>query len=203
MVARMPDDVPRDMRHLSKQFPGLRTFIPSNPREGRRCSLYAASERPRPRCDQRRFIPRTNEPGVREVHPAGRLRPGIGTARTSPGGAGARDEASGRGGEAGSGGVPGRAWCVAARTGLMMPVTGRGQTRVRMASGPDSPGPDSTVRMARCRKRRAESKGPAKKVPSKARARKAQGPHGSRGVLQSPTENWYATGHLRALRCNP
>lgn len=48
MVARMPDDVPRDMRHLSKQFPGLRTFIPSNPREGRRCSLYAASERPRP-----------------------------------------------------------------------------------------------------------------------------------------------------------
>jgi hypothetical protein len=51
----MPDDVPRDMRHLCKQFPGRRTFIPSNPREGRRCSLYAASERPRPRCDQRRF----------------------------------------------------------------------------------------------------------------------------------------------------
>lgn len=48
MVARMPDDVPRDMRHLCKQFPGTRTFIPSNPREGGRCSLYAASERPVP-----------------------------------------------------------------------------------------------------------------------------------------------------------
>jgi hypothetical protein len=46
MVARMPDDVPRDMRHLCKQFPGRRTFIPSNPGEGGRCSLYAASERP-------------------------------------------------------------------------------------------------------------------------------------------------------------
>ncbi len=56
MVARMPDDVPRDMRHLCKQFPGTRTFIPSNPREGARCSLYAASERPRPCCDQRRFV---------------------------------------------------------------------------------------------------------------------------------------------------
>lgn len=56
MVARMPDDVPRDMRHLCKQFPGARTFIPSNPREGGRCSLYAASERPCPCCDQRRFV---------------------------------------------------------------------------------------------------------------------------------------------------
>lgn len=86
MVARMPDDVPRDMRHLSKQFPGLRTFIPSNPREGRRCSLYAASERPRPCCDQHRLILHTNEPGGREVQRAGRLRPGIGPGQISPGG---------------------------------------------------------------------------------------------------------------------
>ena len=77
MVARMPDDAPRDMRHLSKQFPGLRTFIPSNPREGRRCSLYAASERPLPYCDQRRLLLRCNEQGGPEVH-----RPG------PPGGAG-------------------------------------------------------------------------------------------------------------------
>ena len=61
MVARMPDDVPRDMRHLSKQFPGRRTFIPSNPGEGRRCSLYAASERPHPRCDQRRALEATGD----------------------------------------------------------------------------------------------------------------------------------------------
>jgi hypothetical protein len=203
----MPDDVPRDMRHLSKQFPGLRTFIPSNPREGRRCSLYAASERPRPCCDQRRFIPRTNEPGVREVHPRGACGRESGPARTSPGGAGARDEASGRGGEAGSRGVPGRAWCVAARTGLMMPVTGPGQTRVRIAPVRIAPvriaqcgwhSADGRVQKAAGRKQRARKEG-----PPKARARKAQGPHGSRGVLQSPTENWYATGHLRALRCNP
>ena len=77
MVARMPDDAPRDMRHLSKQFPGLRTFIPSNPQEGGRCSLYAASERPRPCCDQHRLILHTDEPGGREVQRAGRLRPGI------------------------------------------------------------------------------------------------------------------------------
>jgi hypothetical protein len=79
MVARMPDDVPRDMRHLCKQFPGMRTFIPSNPGEGGRCSLYAASERLRPRCDQRRFLLRTNEPPAPEVHSAGRFawrRPG-------------------------------------------------------------------------------------------------------------------------------
>lgn len=68
MVARMPDDVPRDMRHLCKQFPGRRTFIPSNPGEGGRCSLYAASERPSPCCDQRRFILRTNERFAPEVH---------------------------------------------------------------------------------------------------------------------------------------
>jgi hypothetical protein len=85
MVARMPDDVPRDMRHLSKQFPGLRTFIPSNPREGRRCSLYAASERLRPCCDQHRLILHTNEPGGREVHRAGRLRPGIAPGPDIPG----------------------------------------------------------------------------------------------------------------------
>jgi hypothetical protein len=45
MVARMPDDVPRDMPHMCRQFPGSRTFIPSNPPRGGRCSLYAASER--------------------------------------------------------------------------------------------------------------------------------------------------------------
>ncbi len=77
----MPDDVPRDMRHLCKQFPGMTTFIPSNPGEGGRCSLYAASERPRPRCDQRRFLLRTNESPAPEVHGAGRFawrRPGAG-----------------------------------------------------------------------------------------------------------------------------
>ena len=165
MVARMPDDVPRDMRHLSKQFPGLRTFIPSNPREGRRCSLYAASERPRPCCDQRRFIPRTNEPGVREVHPAGRLRPGIG-----PG-----PDIARRGWRAGRGQWPG--WGGreprGARAGLVRGgPDGANDAGNRTRSdagpdspGPDSPGPDSTVRMARCRKRRAESKGPVKKVP--------------------------------------
>jgi hypothetical protein len=82
MVARMPDDVPRDMRHLCKQFPGMRTFIPSNPGEGGRCSLYAASERPRPCRDQRRFILRTNEPGTPEVHGAGRF---AGGGRPAPG----------------------------------------------------------------------------------------------------------------------
>ena len=41
----MPDDVPRDMPHMCREFPGRRTFIPSNPRTGARCSLYAASER--------------------------------------------------------------------------------------------------------------------------------------------------------------
>jgi hypothetical protein len=82
MVARMPDDVPRDMRHLCKQFPGMRSFIPSNPGEGGRCSLYAASERPRPCRDQRRFILRTNEPGTPEVHGAGRFGGG---GRAAPG----------------------------------------------------------------------------------------------------------------------
>jgi hypothetical protein len=73
----MPDDVPRDMRHLCKQFPGRRTFIPSNPGEGGRCSLYAASERPPPRCDQRRFILRTNDRCAPEVHRRRRFaRPG-------------------------------------------------------------------------------------------------------------------------------
>jgi hypothetical protein len=83
MVARMPDDVPRDMRHLCKQFPGRRTFIPSNPREGRRCSLYAASERPRPHCDQRRLLLRCNEPGGPEVHRPGPLG-GAGDRRGGP-----------------------------------------------------------------------------------------------------------------------
>jgi hypothetical protein len=86
MVARMPDDAPRDMRHLSKQFPGLRTFIPSNPQEGGRCSLYAASERPRPCCDQHRLILHTNEPGGREVQRAGHPRPGNRPGQISPGG---------------------------------------------------------------------------------------------------------------------
>jgi hypothetical protein len=79
----MPDDVPRDMRHLCKQFPGRRTFIPSNPREGRRCSLYAASERPRPHCDQRRLLLRCNEPDGPEVH-----RPGPVNGAGDRGGAG-------------------------------------------------------------------------------------------------------------------
>lgn len=110
MVARMPDDVPRDMRHLSKQFPGLRTFIPSNPREGGRCSLYAASERPRPCCDQRRFILRTNEPGVREVHRAGRLRPGgPRAARDAPAWTEGSQERGPR--------AAGAAWCEAAGRG--------------------------------------------------------------------------------------
>jgi hypothetical protein len=75
----MPDDVPRDMRHLCKQFPGARTFIPSNPREGGRCSLYAASERPCPCCDQRRF-----------VHQYQRAARAVSSARGPPRGAGNR-----------------------------------------------------------------------------------------------------------------
>ena len=81
MVARMPDDVPRDMRHLSKQFPGLRTFIPSNPREGRRCSLYAASERPRPCCDQHRLILLPTSPVAGKFSARGDCGPVLGPAR--------------------------------------------------------------------------------------------------------------------------
>ena len=39
MLARMPDDVPRDMPHIVKTFPGRRAFIPSNSGQGGRCSL--------------------------------------------------------------------------------------------------------------------------------------------------------------------
>lgn len=59
--------------------------------------------------------------------------------------------------------------------------------RARSDAGPDSPGPDSTVRMARCRKRRAESKGPVKKVPPKhgpAKRRARTGPAACSRVLR-------------------
>jgi hypothetical protein len=69
MVARMPDDVPRDMPHMCREFPGRRTFIPSNPRTGGRCSLYAASER-RPTSGGVPLVPRGGEP--RSSPPAAR-----------------------------------------------------------------------------------------------------------------------------------
>jgi hypothetical protein len=91
----------------------MTTFIPSNPGEGGRCSLYAASERPRPRCDQRRFLLRTNEPPAPEVHGAGRFawrRPGAGrsnralaSSRQAAAGAGAAAFGSARSRQAGTG----------------------------------------------------------------------------------------------------
>jgi len=38
MLARVPDDVRRDMPHMMKTFPGKRAFIPSNSGRGGRCS---------------------------------------------------------------------------------------------------------------------------------------------------------------------
>jgi hypothetical protein len=46
MLARPPDDVPRDMPHMLKTFPGRRTFIPSNSGEGGRCSLVRRKRTP-------------------------------------------------------------------------------------------------------------------------------------------------------------
>ena len=65
----MPDDVPRDMPHMCREFPGRRTFIPSNPRTGGRCSLYAASER-RPTSGGVPLLPRGG--GPRSSPPAAR-----------------------------------------------------------------------------------------------------------------------------------
>ena len=65
----MPDDVPRDMPHMCREFPGRRTFIPSNSRTGRRCSLYAASER-RPTSGGVPLLPRGR--GPRSSPPAAR-----------------------------------------------------------------------------------------------------------------------------------
>lgn len=199
MVARMPDDVPRDMRHLCKQFPGRRTFIPSNPREGRRCSLYAASERPRPRCDQHRLILHTNEPGGREVQRAGRPRPGIG-----PGPDIARQAVVLDGGQLRYEGA--RPTGRMAEGGQPVPGGAPRVVRSQMARSQMAQcwmpagwhGADSTVQIAAGRKQwGAKKRPPEPGAPST--ARKAEGPHGSRGVLQSPTGNWYATGHLRAL----
>jgi hypothetical protein len=46
MLARTPDDVPRDMPHMLKTFPGGRAFIPSNSGEGGRCSLVRRKRTP-------------------------------------------------------------------------------------------------------------------------------------------------------------
>ena len=45
MLARVPDDVRRDMPHMMKTFPGKRAFIPSNPVKRETVPCYAASER--------------------------------------------------------------------------------------------------------------------------------------------------------------
>ena len=46
MLARMPDDAPRDMPHMHKTFPGRRAFIPSNSGQGGRCSLVRRKRTP-------------------------------------------------------------------------------------------------------------------------------------------------------------
>jgi hypothetical protein len=46
MLARMPDDAPRDMPHMDKTFPGRRAFIPSNSGQGGRCSLVRRKRTP-------------------------------------------------------------------------------------------------------------------------------------------------------------
>jgi hypothetical protein len=46
MLARMPDDVPRDMPHMDETFPGRRAFIPSNSGKGGRCSLVRRKRTP-------------------------------------------------------------------------------------------------------------------------------------------------------------
>lgn len=218
----MPDDVPRDMRHLSKQFPGLRTFIPSNPREGGRCSLYAASERPRPCRDQHRLILHTNDPGGREVQPAAACRPVLGLGPERHGGLMHEARAS----SAGEGGprcrVPGRAVPDDRDPEGGPGSRGRGSAvldgRAPGSAVPDGAVPgwhsaDSTVQMAAGRKQRAamqrpqkpwapkhdrKAQAPQSTGPTKHGAHKAQGPHGSRGVLQSPTE----TGTPRGT-CGP
>ena len=90
----MPDDVPRDMPHMCREFPGRRTFIPSNPRTGGRCSLYAASER-RPTSGGVPLLPRGG--GPRSSPPAARAGGpgGVGWCRLTAFAAGTR---GGRGG---------------------------------------------------------------------------------------------------------
>ena len=54
MLARMPDDVPRDMPHMVKTFPGRRAFIPSNSGERGRCSLVRRKRTPALALNERR-----------------------------------------------------------------------------------------------------------------------------------------------------
>jgi hypothetical protein len=118
-----------------------------------------------------------------------------GTGQAAPRGRRApRPSAAGRRAE---GWAPGPGPCAGPRAGHLFPGWAPGPRAVRRAPGPDSPGSDSSAdgigAAAAGRKRGARKEAPQSTGPQQS------GPHGARDVLQSPTENWYATGHLRAL----
>ena len=125
----------------------MRTFIPSNPGEGGRCSLYAASERPRPRCDQRRFILRTNEPGTPEVHGAGRF---AGGGRPAPGPRAGRN--SGRRGDPAAGAAVRQRRAVPddrdTSRGADAHIGPRTQRKQASAAGPGTTGTEAAERAA-------------------------------------------------------
>jgi hypothetical protein len=188
---------------MSRGFPGRGAFIPSNPRRGRRCSLYAASERSdllRRGCyvlDTRGRRPGSSPRAQRLEHPPGRVavaetpgRPGC----RWPGGR-ARHRALGTGRR-----VPdarrGRADAPPGRAARRGPARGRPPAMRRDQGRGSRTGTHRKAASPRAGRAAAEREKP------RSSQNKARGPHESRDVTSVPLERGTRTGTPRGT-CGP